>query len=387
MTTCRGCGGADVEQVLDLGAMPAADHFPFDGTPVTPAETSHPLAMALCRDCGLAQLADDDTVPDEPRGVEPQALRDQAAAAVRDVADAGWLTGGTVAEFGSPHGGTWLPLLTDRGYEIVSARRPAALVLDCFGIMHAPDQHTAFRQRARALTAEGVLLIQFHSLAAIVRQRQWTALRHGHFAYYSLTALRRLLADVGLHIADAWTFDLYGGTVLVAATRAPRRPLSLAVRRILADEKAVGVTEPAAVHTLQRAADEQAVALRTCLTAMTRQGRRIYAYGAASRAVALFARAGLDHHLIAGVADASPAKQGRRMPGTDVPIISPEQLLRLRPDRVLLTLPDLLPEVRRRYPELDGRWMIPADHAAPRRTTRGRRAARVAAGAGSEVQS
>ena len=28
--------------------------------------------------CGLAQLADDDTVADEPRGVEPQALKDQA---------------------------------------------------------------------------------------------------------------------------------------------------------------------------------------------------------------------------------------------------------------------------------------------------------------------
>lgn len=66
MTTCRGCGGADVEQVLDLGAMPAADHFPLAGTFVTAAETSHPLAMGLCRDCGLAQLADDDTVPDEP---------------------------------------------------------------------------------------------------------------------------------------------------------------------------------------------------------------------------------------------------------------------------------------------------------------------------------
>lgn len=386
MTTCRGCGGADVEQVLDLGAMPAADHFPLAGTFVTAAETSHPLAMGLCRDCGLAQLADDDTVPDEPRGVEPHALREQAAAAVRDVADAGWLTGRTVAEFGSPHGGTWLPLLTDRGYEIVPTRRPASLVLDCFGIMHEPDQHTAFRQRTRALTADGVLLLQFHSLATIVRQRQWTALRHGHFAYYSLTALRRLLVDVGLHVADAWTFDLYGGTVLVAATRA-RRPLALAARRILADEKAVGVTEPVAVHALQRAADEQAVALRTCLKAMARQGRRVYAYGAASRAVALFARAGLDQHLVAGVADASPAKQGRRMPGTDVPIISPEQLLRLRPDRVLLTLPDLLPEVRRRYPELDGRWMIPADHAAPRRGTRGLRAARVTTGAGSEVQS
>ena len=87
-------------------------------------------------------------------------------------------------------------------------------------------------------------------------------------------------------------------------------------------------------------------------------GRTVLAYGAASRAVALFSRAGLDSGLVAAVADASPAKQGRRMPGTDIPIVSPDELLAAKPDRVLLTLPDLLPEVSARFPELDGRWKV-----------------------------
>ena len=74
--------------------------------------------------------------------------------------------------------------------------------------------------------------------------------------------------------------------------------------------------------------------------------------------MALFSRAGLDSRLLAAVADASPAKQGRRMPGTDIPIVSPDELLAANPDRVLLTLPDLLPEVSARFPELDGRWKV-----------------------------
>lgn len=361
MTACRGCGGTGLERVLDLGVMPAADHFPPDRTPVTAAETSHPLAMAMCSDCGLSQLVDDDTVPDEPRGVEPQALRDQAADAVRKVADAGWLTGGTVTEFGSPHGGTWLPLLADRGYEIVPAGQRASLAVDSFGIMHAPDQRAAFRQRAAALTADGVLLLQFHTFTAILAHRQWTALRHGHFAYYSLTTARRLLAHAGLHVADAWTFDLYGGTVLVAATPTVPRTLPLSVRQILAHEREAGITDPTAARALQDTADGQSVALRTLLTTMNRRGCSVYAYGAASRAVSLFARARLNRRLVAGVADASPAKQGRRMPGTDIPIISPEQLLRRRPDHVLLTLPDLLIEVQEHYPELEGRWSTLGD--------------------------
>jgi ABC-type Fe3+-hydroxamate transport system substrate-binding protein len=74
----------------------------------------------------------------------------------------------------------------------------------------------------------------------------------------------------------------------------------------------------------------------------------------------------VDRLAITAVADASPAKQGRRMPGTDVPIISPEQLVAADPDWVLLTLPDLYDEVRQRYPELHGRWTVdpgPDSHA------------------------
>src|SRR5215510_14949172 len=103
MNTCRGCGDSDLSRVLDLGKVPAADHFPLATDPVCPAETSHALAMDVCSACGLAQLAEDDTITDEPRGIEPQALKDQAEAAVKDVESAGWLRGNLVLEFGSPH--------------------------------------------------------------------------------------------------------------------------------------------------------------------------------------------------------------------------------------------------------------------------------------------
>jgi hypothetical protein len=74
--------------------------------------------------------------------------------------------------------------------------------------------------------------------------------------------------------------------------------------------------------------------------------------------VALLHGAGIDSRLLRAVADASTAKQGRRMPGTDIPIVSPADLLAADPDRVLLTLPDLHSEVSERFPELHGRWKV-----------------------------
>ncbi|ABK74184.1 class I SAM-dependent methyltransferase [Mycolicibacterium smegmatis] len=355
MNACRGCGKTDLTRVLDLGKVPASDHFPLVTAPVSSEETSHPLAMDMCGSCGLAQLADDDTVSDEPRGVEPQALKDQAAAAVAMVDVAGWLRGSTVLEFGSPHGGTWLPWLTDRGFTAVHSQ--ADVVLDCFGIMHESDQRRAFEERARQIQPGGVLLLQYHSIMTIVREGQWNALRHGHFAYYSLSALVRLLGEVGLRVATAWEFDLYGGTVLLAAVPEDVDGDAV-VARILKSEDEFGISDPAVVAALQRRADLHVNDLRSWLEAESSAGRTVFAYGAASRAVALFSRAGLDSRLVAAVADAAPAKLGRRMPGTDIPIVSPDELLAANPDSVLLTVPDLLGEVSSRYPELDGRWKV-----------------------------
>lgn len=356
MSECRGCGNTNLSRVLDLGKMPAADYFPLATDPVRSDEASHALAMDLCWGCGLAQLADDDTVTDEPRGVEPQALKQQAAAAIDQVAAAGWLRGNTLVEFGSPHGGTWIPLLTQRGFSTASSQ--ADVVLDCFGIMHEPDQRSAFESRAQATAPGGVLLLQYHSIATIVTQGQWNALRHGHFAYYSLTALIRLLQAVGMRVVTAWEFDLYGGTVLLAVSHGEAAEPDEHVLRILANEKAMGVTDPAVVGSLQRSADQHVESLRSWLDEEAAAGRTVLAYGAASRAVALFSRARINSRLLAAIADASPAKQGRRMPGTDIPIVTPDELLAAKPDRVFLTLPDLLPEVSARFPELDGRWKV-----------------------------
>ncbi|AKS30608.1 class I SAM-dependent methyltransferase [Mycolicibacterium goodii] len=353
MRTCRGCGEPRLIRVLDLGMAPPADHFPPE--PVAGEEITYPLAMDLCEDCGLAQLAEDGTVAEEPRGVEPQALRDQAAAAVTLVADAGWLPGRTVREFGSPHGGSWLGLLAERSFTPV-AEEPADVVLDCFGIMHEPDQASAFRRRAAATAPGGVLLLQYHTLETIVAHGQWNALRHGHFAYYSRRALGRLLGAAGMSIQARWHFDLYGGTELVACRHITDGALD-APQETTSDHTSDDTMARLRAGELQRAADRHTSELAAWLRDRRRDGASVAAYGAASRAVALFALAGVDRELVGAVADASAAKHGRRMPGTDIPVVSPTELVAMDPDLVLLTLPDLLDEVSAQLPALEGRWV------------------------------
>lgn len=323
----------------------------------------YPLQMWLCSSCGLAQLLADPTVPEEPKGTEPAALVAQAADAVARVAQAGLLpAGGVVAEYGSPHGGSWLSLLTGRGMVPAADGQRADVVLDCFGLMHAADQRGALAERAARTAPGGVLLLQYHSLSTILRRGQWNALRHGHFAYYSTAALTAMLAEAGFSPVTAWQFDLYGGTVLLAATRDAdgRRQPDAAVGTLLAEEAGTGVLDPRAFAGLQHHVTAHAKALHDWLQAQRSAGSAVVGYGAASRAVALLRQADADRSLLPAVVDASPSKRGLRMPGTDIPVIGPAQLAERRPDAVLLFVPDLMAEVRAAFPEVEaagGRWV------------------------------
>lgn len=358
---CRACRHETGDVVLDLGNQPACDYFPsYDDPGPDPV---YPLRMWLCAHCGLAQLLEDPTVPEEPRGTEPAALTAQAADAVARVAAAGLLRAGSrVAEYGSPHGGSWLGLLAGRGLRPTENTAEADVILDCFGMMHAADQSAALARRAAQLAPGGVMLLQYHSLDTIIRLGQWNALRHGHYAYYSTTALSAMLAAVGFSPRTAWHFDLYGGTVLLAAKRDGDDPQSPdeTVKAILAAESHTGVRDPDTLLRLQQDMQAKAAALHNWLAASAAAGRTVLGYGAASRAVALLREAEIDGDLLPAVADASPAKHGLRMPGTAIPVISPAALTARHPEEVALFVSDLMAEVRAAYPEIEaygGRWV------------------------------
>lgn len=343
--------------MLDIGNQPACDDFPLADDPGPDA--TYPLQMWLCTGCGLAQLVDDPKEPEEPRGVEPAAVLEQAVDAVQRVADAGWLRpGATVAEYGSPHGGSWLQLVTDRGLTVAADDQSANVVLDSFGLMHCRDQAKALKERVNRVATDGVFLLQYHELRAVVGRGEWNMLRLGHYAYYSMSALVEMLSQVGFHPRSAWSFDLYGGTVLLAATREGSPDGE--VTRLLDEEAQLGIRGPAYVSRLQDSAASSVRALKNWLEIRKENGDNVYGYCAAGRAVGMLAMAGIDSTRLSGVADASKAKWGRRMPGTDIPIISPAQLSSARPDHVLLLLPDLLAELRNQIPEIEangGEWV------------------------------
>ena len=96
--------------------------------------------------------------------------------------------------------------------------------------------------------------------------------------------------------------------------------------------------------------------------ALRRQGRRLAAYGAAAKGTVLLNCLDLPPGTIEFVADRSPHKQGRYVPGVRVPVRPPQALLDERPDDVLLLAWNLEAEVlaqQAEYRRRGGRFIVP----------------------------
>src|SRR4249919_2142770 len=86
--SCRWCSSQHGIRVLDAGLQSPSDLHPHPSDPEPDPE--YPLAMVMCLDCQLVQLENDPTTPEEPRGLEPSALVEQAEAAIKDAETYGY---------------------------------------------------------------------------------------------------------------------------------------------------------------------------------------------------------------------------------------------------------------------------------------------------------
>jgi hypothetical protein len=344
--TCRGCARTRTHPVVDLGDQPASDDFPAIDAPLPDA--AWPLQLWYCPDCALVQLGPVEALAEEPvRAMESETSRRHAAQTVASVlAEYPFLAGGTVREFASHHGGSWLEALVDYDCTPASDGERADLVVDVHGLAHEQDVAAQLALRASALAPDGLMVIEHHHLLPLVEQAQFDTIRHGHWTYLSLTAVSRLTKRYGLRPVRAVGEPVFGGSLrIVLAYDDSAHEVDPTVAEVLAAEAAAGLHDGDRLKSLGDRAAESAAALRAYLTDLRDSGRTVAGYGAPSKAAILLGVSGVGSDLLPYTVDISPSKHGLAIPGGRIPIEAVDALHERRPDCVLILTWDIADEV------------------------------------------
>jgi len=215
-------------------------------------------------------------------------------------------------------------------------------------LAHVPDINDFVAGFALLLKPKGVATFEFPHLLRLVADNQFDTIYHEHFSYLSLTAITRVFQRNGLAVFDVEELPTHGGSLRVFAQRQDvgAHPVSVRVAALLADEAATGVSASGYYAGFQARSDQVKDNLLIFLIEAKRAGRKVAAYGAAAKGNALLNYAGVRSDLLPWVVDRNPAKQGKFLPGSRIPIVAEARLHEEKPDVVLILPWNLKEEIR-----------------------------------------
>ncbi len=395
--TCRSCGARDMLAFLSLGVTPLTDAYVPSDRADEP-EPRYPLDVAFCPSCTLVQILY--AVPPEEIFKEysyyssfSETLLTHSREHAQELIAGRRLGPGSLVIEVASNDGYLLRNFVEAGIPVLGidpARGPAdaaeaigvPTLREFFGaelaarlrskgeradvliannvLAHVPDLSGFVEGITTILADDGIAEIEVPYVRDLVENLEFDTIYHEHLCYFSVTALDALFSRHGLSLNGVRHVPIHGGSLRLTVGR--QRGVTDSVRTYLEREAAAGLN---AFDYYRGFADRVAEAqrsLREMLERLWRGGKRIAAYGAAAKGTILLNSSGIGPDLIDFVADKSPYKQGKLMPGVHIAIGPPERLLQEMPDYVLLLAWNFKDEIfreQRAYLEAGGRFIVP----------------------------
>jgi SAM-dependent methyltransferase len=222
--------------------------------------------------------------------------------------------------------------------ELVAAGKRPDLLLGNNVLAHVPDINDFVEGMKILLMPQGVITMEFPHLMQLMEQNQFDTIYHEHFSYFSFLAVQKIFAAHGLTLFDVEELPTHGGSLRIFARHAEdvTKPVGPRVIELRTREESAGY---ARLETYSRFAEQVKETKRKLLEFLIqakRNGKKIAAYGAAAKGNTLLNYCAIRTDFLDYTVDRSPYKQGMFLPGTRIPVYSPDQIRRTQPDYLLI---------------------------------------------------
>jgi SAM-dependent methyltransferase len=215
-------------------------------------------------------------------------------------------------------------------------------------LAHVPDINDFLRGFAILLAENGLATFEFPHLIKLVTGMQLDTIYHEHFSYLSLTAAVDIFLKNGLEIVKVEELETHGGSLrLFVQLFGGNQKKEESVNRLLDLENNAGVRSTVFYESFFQRCAQMRHEFLDGLLSMKKEGCRIAAYGAAAKGNTLLNYAGVRRDLIEFIVDKNPAKQGKFMPGSRIPIVDESWLQATKPDVVVILPWNLEGEITR----------------------------------------
>jgi hypothetical protein len=231
--------------------------------------------------------------------------------------------------------------------ELVSQGKLADLLLGNNVLAHVPDLNDFVAGLKILLKDTGVITLEFPHLQRLMEQTQFDTIYHEHFSYFSCITIDKVFSSHGLTLFDVEELETHGGSLRVYAKHESdtSKQVSNNVSQLTERETAIGFTDTAYYIEFSNKVKSTKRDILEFLIHAKRENKNIVGYGAAAKGNTLLNYCGIRTDFIDYVVDRSPHKQNQFLPGTHIPVSSPDRVRETRPDYILILPWNLKEEV------------------------------------------
>ena len=373
---CRGCGAKLTLTFLDLGMSPIANNLVEDKQ-LNHQNKSYPLRAMTCEKCALVQLSE--AIPKEMlfpssytyfSSYSSTWLEHSKTYAEKMISLLQLNQNDLVVEIASNDGyllqyfanssikvlgiepalgvaktaiAKGIPTLINyfgesTAVELAQGQKPKLMIGNNV-LAHVPDIHDFIKGFSLLIADEGLITFEFPHLLNLIQKNQFDTIYHEHYSYLSISALLPIFAQYRLRIIKVEKLLTHGGSLRIfIAKNMSSWIVHESVRATIAEESQYDPRDLRIYESLQRELEVIKHNLLSELIKCKKDGKSISAYGAAAKGVTLLNYCGISTDLIDYVVDINPNKQGKFLPGSQIPIVNINVFDTKLPD-ILLVLP------------------------------------------------
>ena len=213
------------------------------------------------------------------------------------------------------------------------------------------------------LEADGVFVLEVGYFVDVYTNTWFDTVYHEHLDYHTVAPFEKLFNRVGLELISVERISPQGGSIRVMAQKKGgiiKRDDS--VDELIALEVKLGLDKANTLHKFNHKISQVRDNLHNLIHSLKSDGKSIAGFGAPTKATTLMAHFGLDATVLDFIVDDNPLKQGLFTPITHIPVLSADELYKMKPDYVLIlawNFAEPIMQMHKKYSQQVGQFILP----------------------------
>jgi SAM-dependent methyltransferase len=201
-------------------------------------------------------------------------------------------------------------------------------------LSHVPDIIEVMNGIDLILAPDGLCIIEFHEASKILSEFHYDSIYHEHIFYFTVKTLEEFFAKKQIHMFDCDYSPLSGGSI-IAYFSAIKKPVSDEQKKLIDKEVTSGLNLHSCWSDFGKKVHLHKKNMISIMTQLL--GFKTLAYGASARSSTLMNFCEINNKIIEYVIDNSPLKQGKYTAGTNIKIVSVQEVDLNKYDYILIT--------------------------------------------------